>query len=374
MNMKIRTMEDLYKFYYGDITNIQKADADLLTTTTGAHSSKYGPYAWAQVNNVPNLFNILPKEAYTQTGYKAMTAYPSYTAGVSEGGAIPDTIKPTYANVQAKPKEVVAPFSVSTKQSSLSKAGVDDVIDPEQLRRNMADFHKKDMNVMLNTSNGTLATNKLESIDRVVGSYAEITNAAQADNNAYTAGDLDIYGQDRDAAASWTDSYVSYATSDRTLTLDLIRTVVKGVKSYGAKPTYILTGTDTAQAIDNLVDMYYRTSGANIGGKTHLSANGIQEPGKEGNVETATLFGIPIVEDANVVSETGGISRIYVLDTSVEGGKPILSLGITTPTLHIVSPSTFSVNKLSNEEYYYTSGELVCRNFRRQGKVRDLSA
>ena len=383
--MEMEKIKDMTEAWYGKDLNKQpffvQKDDDLLTTTTGAWASKYGPLAWAQVNAAANLFGRLPKISARQTGFKATTAFPSSSAayGRAQDAAIPATVKPTYANLSfGAGAESYAAFSTSLKQLALAKEGFDDVLSPDALRTDMMDSFNKDLNLQINIQNGTLASagNTMESIDRVCASYDEVTNSEENDGStAYTASDLDPYGtsNNRDAAASWLDAYVSHGSkSVRAFSLSLIRTVKRQIEAYGGRPNLLYTGTDTMQQIDGFIEPKIRYAPADVN-SSFTAADGKPSPGVSAEMEVAKLFGMEILTDADVVTDTGGVGRIYLLDTSPINGIPKLGITVHTPIQHLVSPSPIAGNALTQEEGYYFHGELYCFRFRHQGKVRDIS-
>jgi len=393
----ITTIEDLEKLYYSqngmnflaqsDIVApfLTKADAPVLSTTTGVYNAVYGSQAWVQLNQEANTFGVLPKLPWTRSGWRVITARSTTLpyGGQAESGALPDTIKPTWAEVSTKPKISAVTFDNSEVQEFLAKSGDDAIGAMADLRDYFAVEHKEDLNKQLNTENGTLAGYNFESIDRVVSSYSEITNCTQAANGAYTTGDVDIYSQDRDGAAGWTDAYVGHNSgTDRSLTDTLIQSLVQNTLLYGANPAgqFFQTGYDTWAAINQLYETQVRY---NILGETKISVgvNGISsQKGNDVAMSVASILGRPVIQSKDTVQETGGISRLYLLDISNPEGKdfPRLGLKIAKPTQYFEAgmntDTPFAVNKFGTEGMYRTMGELICTFFAVQGKLRDLKA
>jgi len=364
----MKSIEKTIEEWYGGVAyDINKADAPLLTSTTGSMNVIYGAYAFAQYNNNSMALGYLPKFEAPKSGWRVMTAIGGTAGdgGVAENGAVPDSIKPTIAEVSANPKDVAHHFQVSTRD--LHQIGKDDMFGGEDFFLKWeANKHAKGMNEQILKNVTTVAGNSLESIDRVCSSYAEVTNCADVHAN-----DSDIYGQDRDAAASWADANVDEnADVNRALTLGLIRDLKRDCITYAANPSFFLTGPDTLSQIEGLVETTTRyTLGHD---KVAPSANGLQTQGIEGGVEVASLFGLPVVTDADVVVD--GSSRIYCLDTHTEAGIPTLGLGMWKRTEMFQNKNIAISDVLTNDYVYYTSAELYCFNFRKQGKIRDISA
>ncbi|MEW6295956.1 MAG: hypothetical protein AB1467_06775 [Candidatus Diapherotrites archaeon] len=371
----IKTIEDLERLYYSPMgaKYIQKVDAPVITSTTGVYNAVYGKMVWTQVNQEANAFGVLSKFVWDKDGWRAVTARAASTGGgVAENAALPDTIKPTFAELSTKPKTIAHNFDVSEVQEFEAAISDNDAFGAmDEMRALMGVHHKEMMNVMLFTDNDTLAGNNLESLDRIMGSYSEIAGCLQ------TAGDLDIYGQDRDAAASWTDAYVNHnSNTDRDLTDTILRTAFQNIRTNGGNTTVILTKEDTYASIQGLYETQVRYNP--IGEATaKIGVNGIQT--KEGigiGIDVATLYGVPLIVSKDCTADT--IGRIFFLDTSdPEGyGKPRLGLKIAKPTQYFEAGMNagdpFGINRLGTEGMYRTMGELLCHRFAGQGKIRDL--
>ena len=120
----MRTVNDMERYYYGagssmgysySGSELLKADAPLLSTTAGTYQAIYGRKVWSQLNQEFNAFSILPKKPWDRSGWRVVTAKPSKTVGggIAENGTLPDTTKPTFQNVAAKPKTVAHSFDMS---------------------------------------------------------------------------------------------------------------------------------------------------------------------------------------------------------------------------------------------------------------------
>ena len=397
----IRTIEDMEKLYYDESsaaflsvndmqgTFINKTDAPVTSSTTGVYNAVYGAQAWVQLNMEANTFGVLPKVPHTRSGWRAISARSDTLpyGGVGETAALPDTTKPTFAEISTKPKLSAVTFEASEIQEFLAGSGGDDAIGGlSDLRAYMAMEHKEDLNAQLNTQNGTTASNNFESVDRVVGSYAELTNCKENDEStAYTAGDLDIYGLDRDGGATYADAYVNYnATSGavRSLTNTLMQTLLSNTLKNGANPEgqIIQTGYDTWGAINELYDSQVRY---NIIGEAEVapSVNGVKGPkGAEVALRVSTWGKIPVILSKDTVVDTGGISRINLLDISNPEGfdLPRLCIRVAKPTQYfeagINQGTPFATNTFSSKGMYRTMGELICTFAKVQGKLRDLKS
>lgn len=381
---RINTIEELEWRYYSQagqrylnqadkFTTIRK-DADVTTGITGVFNVVYGAQVWAQFNQEANIFGALPKYAWDQDGWRVITAAAGSAAdgGTSENGAIPATIKPTFAQVSTAVKTVAHSFGVSELHEFQSEISDNDAFGSmAQMRSIMAVKHKEAINEQLARDVDSTADTRIESIDRVCSSYTEVTE------NSLTANDADIYGLDRDTSTGWYHAYFDgNSGNDRNLTDGLIRDAFDNIQEAGGNISLILTGHDTYSAIQGLYDPQVRY--ANVGEtKMQMSVNGVQTAEGVGvGLNIPTLYGVPMIVSSDVQKDT--ISRMYFLDTTdPEGfGKPRLGMKIAKPTQYfeagINQGDPFGINRFGNEGVYRTMGELICYNFKAQGKIRDL--
>ena len=368
---------DMLRYFYG-AKDVAKTDAPVLTSTSGVYNPVFGAQAFSQLNNEANAFGILPKYPWQKSGWRVITADAGTTAagGVAESGAMPDSIKPTFVEVSTKPKQVVHTFQVSMIHDGLVKKGDDNIGDMEFLRGYFATLHAKRINEQLLADAATAqAGNNFESIDRVTANYAMIAAFS------ITANYLDIYGVDRDAGASWADAVVSHASgTDRVLTMDLIRDTLSTLENNGARTNVLLTGNDTKYRIFGIADSQVRYHGVvQKDVLVQIGINGVQTAeGINAGVRVATVYGIPLFSSQAVQQDT--ISRIYLLDTTIQEGTGIPRLGIAMlfPTLYFESgmsasdKNPFAINYTGSKGAYYTAGELICTFFKAQGSIRDL--
>lgn len=363
-----KTIEEMMEYYYPASPEemIQKADAPLLSSTTGWHNIVYGSIAFAQLSYESNAFAILPKLPWNKSGFRVQSAYPVATGswpngGVAENATITDSdsIKPTWQALDDVPKTILHFFDASDVAAFLSK--IDDSIEAvDNLRMTVGDFHVLQMNEMLMTDNDTLAANNLESIDRMIGSYSEINGCGQ------TAGDLDVYGLDRDAGATFADAVVSHNSAvDRELTLNLIDVTYRNILKNGGAPKVILTGHDTFFEWQALLEAQRRYLSEKTVKATFAGVQA-QVAGVEGGFAVSTYHGIPIIPTQRCTSD--GISRIFFIDTDH------MYIKVAQPTQYDESEDVLALDRLGMRGAYRTMAELTCTRFNVQGKIRDLKA
>lgn len=386
---RVRTIQDLEKLYYSDrgimllseddlrAPFITKADDPVMSTTTGVYNAIYGAEIWYQLNTEANLFGAIPKVPWGRSGWRVMTGRPSSggAVGVAEAGTLPDSVQPSFQEVSTKPKTVATVFETSEVQEFLASQGEDDAYaNMAQLRQVMGTLHKEALNIQLGTDVDTTAGYNFESLDRVISSYSEVSDTGIG----LDAGDADIYGIDRDAAASWADANVYHNSgTDRDLTDELLRTALMNAYQQGANPTMWITGYDTYAKMQGLYETLVRY---NVLGKAtaRVGVNGLEllNGTTDVGLTIATLYGIPIILSKNVPQDT--ISRIYLVDTSNPEGNalPRLAIKIAKPTQYFEAgmdmSTPFAVGKFSNKGMYRTMGEVICTRFNVQTKIRDL--
>jgi hypothetical protein len=86
--------------------------------------------------------------------------------------------------------------------------------------------------------------------------------------------------------------------------------------------------------------------------------------GNDAGLRVAAFDGIPVIRDKDVFKDTK--SRVYFLNTEY------LAVEVSQPVQYYESKDFFQVDKLGKMGMYYMAGELVCRRFNAQGKIRDL--
>ena len=370
-----RTVQDMERYYYGAGTNmgfgysgseLLKADAPMLSTTAGTYQAIYGRKVWSQLNQEFNAFSILPKKPWDRSGWRVVTAKPSTAVGggIAENGTLPDTTKPTFQNVAAKPKTIAHSFDMSEVAIFLNDKddGLGDI--RSVLKEEMGKHHAEHINQMLLQDVDTPAGNDLESLDRITTGNNSMTSGTH-----YDAGDEDIYSIDR-SANTWSDAEISLASdaglTERTLSLDHLDEMFQKIWIRGGNPKVILTGYDTLMRIQQLLQAQQRFMEEKRVVPTYNGVKGV--PGVEAGFIVATYNGVPIIPSKDVAPD--GISRIYMLDTDY------LYYSTAKPTQYfesgIETGDPFAINRLGQEGLYRTMGEVWTTFFGGQGSIRDL--
>ena len=389
----VRTVQDLERYYYGagnamgysySGSELLKADAPLLSTTAGTYQAIYGRKVWSQLNQEFNAFSILPKKPWDRSGWRVVTAKPSFAkgGGVAENATLPDTTKPTFQQVAAKPKTVAHTFDMSEVAIFLADKddGMGDI--RSVLKEEVGKHHAEHINVMLTQDVDTPAGNDFESLDRVTASStmdstgtayaATVSGGASTSHTAHisAASDVDIYSIDR-SANTWADAEIDLASdaglTERTLSLDHLDNMFQKIWVRGGNPKVILTGYDTLMRIQQLLQSQQRFMEEKRVTPTYNGVKGV--PGVEAGFIVATYNGVPIIPSKDIAAD--GISRMYFLDTDYLW----FSTGIPTQYFEsgIETGDPFAINRLGQEGLYRTLGEVWTTFFRGQGSVRDLA-
>ena len=369
----MRTVNDMERYYYGagnsmgysyTGSELLKADAPLLSTTAGTYQAIYGRKVWSQLNQEFNAFSILPKKPWDRSGWRVVTAKPTTAVGggIAENGTLPDTTKPTFQNVAAKPKTIAHTFDMSEVAIFLNDKddGLGDI--RSVLKEEMGKHHAEHINQMLTEDVTTVAGNDFESLDRVTTGNNSMTSGSH-----YDAGDEDIYSIDRSANAwSFAEDDANSTSTNRTLSLDQLDNIFRLIWERGGNPKVMLTGYDTLMRIQQLLQAQQRFMEEK---RVVPSYNGVKGvPGVEAGFIVATYNGVPIIPSKDIAKD--GISRIYMLDTDY------LYFSTAKPTQYfesgIETGDPFAINRLGQEGLYRTMGEIWTTFFGGQGSIRDL--
>jgi hypothetical protein len=376
----VRTIQDMERYYYGGTAttgytyssgDILKADAPLLSTTAGTYQAIYGRKVWSQLNQEFNAFSILPKKPWERSGWRIITAKPSFNVGggLAENATLPDTTKPDFLHVAAKPKTIGHSFDLSEVSMFLSDKddGLGDV--RQVLKEEMGKHHADHINRMLLQDVDTPAGNDLESLDRLTTDPAKMTTT-QGGVSALT--DHDIYSITRDGSTGFHSAEVdvggdaSTSASNRNLSLNQLDGLFQQIWTRGGNPKVMLTGYDTLMRVQQLLQSQQRFMESKRVTPTYNGVKGV--PGIEAGFIVATYNGVPLIPSKDVT--TDGISRIYYFDTDY------LWFQTAIPTQYfesgIETGDPFAINRLGQEGLYRTMGEVWDAFFGAGGSIRDL--
>ena len=378
------SFEEYVNAYYGGTLGISKrygiskADDDVTTTTLAEGlNTVFGAKVFNQLNTKSEVFKLLKKEAWTQSGFRALTARHATTAGVAEGGAFPETDQPALKEITLTLKEVVTPWQMSSKAEILSEA--DDGLGnlAAFMRKEQGEAHAFFLDDMLTKSveaNSDGATgagqagNNMESLDRVTATLAYVTDAQSPSNSQ---DDCDMYGIDISSNAFFDAGHTHFTDdgSNNALALDDLDTMIAALLENGAdyNDLVILTGYDTYQ---NLKALMQGTNGAfkfDLAGAGAANQNGVTgEAGFNFDSRVGAYDGIPIFLSQHVPKD--GASRLYMLDMAS------LAMRVAAPTTYVDNTNLAVRQVLSREYAFITAGELVAYKRSTSGSIRDLTA
>jgi len=375
----VRTIQDMERYYYGGTAltgytyssgDILKADAPLLSTTAGTYQAIYGRKVWSQLNQEFNAFSILPKKPWERSGWRIITAKPSFDVGggLAENATLPETTKPDFLHVAAKPKTIGHSFDLSEVSMFLSDKddGLGDV--RQVLKEEMGKHHADHINRMLLEDVETPAGNNFESLDRITTDASVMTSG-----NGYVsaAGDHDLYSITRDGNSAFHNAEVDVsgtANTNRNLSLNQLDGLFQQIWVRGGNPKVMLTGYDTLMRVQQLLQSQQRFMESKRVTPTYNGVKGV--PGIEAGFIVATYNGVPLIPSKDVVTDTSGISRIYYFDTDY------LWFQTAIPTQYfesgIETGDPFAINRLGQEGLYRTMGEVWDSFFGAGGSIRDL--
>ena len=377
----VRTIQDMERYYYGGSAttgytyssgDILKADAPLLSSTAGTYQAIYGRKVWSQLNQEFNAFSILPKKPWERSGWRIITDKPSFTVGggLAENAALPDTTKPDFLHVAAKPKTIGHSFDLSEVSMFLSDKddGLGDV--RQVLKEEMGKHHADHINLMLLEDVDVAAGNNLESLDRLTSDPDKMdASGSPAHVSAMTK--HDIYSITRDGTKDFHSAEVDCAGdksagAKRNLSLNQLDGLFQQIWTRGGNPKVMLTGYDTLMRVQQLLQSQQRFMESKRVTPTYNGVKGV--PGIEAGFIVATYNGVPLIPSKDVKTDT--ISRIYYFDTDY------LWFQTAIPTQYfesgIETGDPFAINRLGQEGLYRTMGEVWDSFFGAGGSIRDL--
>ena len=382
----VRTVQDMERYYYGGAAqtgytyssgDILKADSPLMSTTAGTYQAVYGRKVWSQLNQEFNAFSILPKKPWERSGWRILTERASFEkgGGIAENGTLPDTSRPEFLHVAAKPKTIAHTFDLSEVSMFLSDKddGMGDV--RQVLKEEMGKHHAEHVNLMLLADVDTPAGNDFESLDRLTSDPTKMNTTS----NLVSAGtDHDIYSIARTGTAAFHNAEVDVgsdgtgAAANRNLSLNQLDGLFQQIWTRGGNTKVMLTGYDTLTRVQQLLQSQQRFMDSKRVTPTFSGVKGV--PGIEAGFIVATYNGVPIIPTKDMPDDTataaGSLSRIYYLDTDY------LWFQTAIPTQYfesgIETGDPFAINRLGQEGLYRTMGELWCSFFGASGSIRNL--
>ena len=204
------SFEDYVNAYYGGTLGIskrygiEKSATELTTADADYFNVMFGASVFNQLNTRSEVFKLLDKEGWTQSGWRVMYQRHANTAGVAEGAALGTADQPELKEMSATIKEVSTRWDTTTRAELLADA--DDGIKglAAFLRKENGEAHAfyldKQLLASMNTSDAATvaqddSNNNLESIDKMTTSTAAVAADSDIANHLE-----DMYLVDRGAA------------------------------------------------------------------------------------------------------------------------------------------------------------------------------
>ena len=382
----VRTVQDMERYYYGGAAqtgytygsgDILKADSPMMSTTAGTYQAVYGRKVWSQLNQEFNAFSILPKKPWERSGWRILTerAESGVTGGIAENGTLPETNRPEFLHVAAKPKTIAHTFDLSEVSMFLSDKddGLGDV--RQVLKEEMGKHHAEMVNKMLLVDVTTPAGNNFESLDRLTSDPSVMTTTQAAVN---VIGDHDMYSISRDGTKDFHSAEVDVGgdattlATNRNLSLNQLDGLFQQIWTRGGNPKVMLTGYDTLMRAQQLLQSQQRFMDSKRITPTYSGVKGV--PGIEAGFIVATYNGVPIIPTKDMpddsVTAAGSISRIYYLDTDYIWFQTAIPTQYFESGIETGDP--FAINRLGQEGLYRTMGELWGSFFGASGSIRNL--
>ena len=377
------SFEDYVNAYYKgglDISARYGIKKDDLTTGDGAYfNTMYGASVFNQLNTKSDVFKLLRKEGWTQSGWRVLTdrTVSGSNTGRAEGDTFGTADVPDLAEVKADIKEIVSPYTVSTRAAILAEA--DDGVKglAAFLRAQAAEAHSFYIDKMLTVdyAAGTAGDN-FETLTRVCANFAQV-----AARSGTLAAEVDIYDLGtRGDGATWADGFVSGdGGSNRFLSLDLLDATIQNAIENGASydNLILLMGHQQLTELKQLITA--GTSNATwrmaLEAQAPKGTNGVaSEPGmnldgRMGYYDSIPIYATQHMADA-MTNQTGGVPMGPIMLLDMEH----LYMKIAAPTTFLAQEDLANVQALKRNYAFMTAGELICTKFATQGLITDLKS
>tara|TARA_R100001463_G_scaffold31961_1_gene71868 strand:- start:42 stop:1202 length:1161 start_codon:yes stop_codon:yes gene_type:complete len=379
------SFEDYVNAYYGGTLGIskrygiKKSATELTTGDTDYFNVMFGASVFNQLNTRSEVFKLLNKEGWTQSGWRVMYQRHANTTGIAEGQSLGTADQPELKEMSATIKEVSTRWDTTTRAELLADA--DDGIKglAAFLRKENGEAHAfyLDKQLLASCHDGDAATiaqddanNNFESLDRMTTSTAGVA----ADGN-YDANIEDMYLVDRGAAGytEWMQpaAMIQHSSAGTPAALeisdldDLIKASLENGANY--QDLFFLTGHDTLYNIKSKLSVLSGSLGQfDIRQQAATSLNGVAgEAGLNFDTRVGYYDGIPIFVSQHVTKDSA--SKIYLLD------KTAMALRIAAPTTYIASENLVTTNALKKQFAFITAGELIVYRFNTSGQITDLN-
>ena len=389
------SFEDYVNAYYRGGLDISarygiKKD-DLKTEDSAYFNTMYGASVFNQLNSESDIFKLFRKEGWTQSGWRVMhkRSAAASNIGVVEGAGFGTSDVPDLKQVSASIKEIVSPYTVSTKAAILAES--DDGVKglAAFLRTQAAEAHAYYIDAMLVEPVSTETAVNFESLQRIVADndLASLGAVAVTDVDIYTTIDRSETGAGESNEDGWANAYVDHGTIStnetcRDLTLSMLDKMIQSAIENGAQYSdlILLTGYQQLTELKQLITA--GTSNATwrmtMESQAPKGTNGVQsQPGMNLDGRVGYYDSIPIYASQHLTANkmdnqavSGGtktaMGPIFLLDMSN------LYMKIAAPTTFLAQEDLANVQALKRNYAFMTAGEIICTKFKSQGILRGL--
>ena len=381
------SFEDYVNAYYKGGLDISKRYGirkdDLTTGDAMYFNVMYGASVFNQLNTKSDVFKLFRKEGWTQSGWRTLTARSAAASniGVAEGAGFGTSDVPDLYEMEATIKEIVSPYTVSTRAAILSEA--DDGVKglATFLRAQAAEAHSFYIDQHLCADYAAVAVAgsdvNFTPLTRIVSNYAQVS-----DRSGTSATEVNVYNlaRDNDATRQWADAYVDGASgTNRFLSLDLLDAAIQNAIENGASydNLILLMGHQQLTELKQLITA--GTSNATwrmaLEAQAPKGTNGVSsEPGMNLEGRMGYYDSIPIYATQHLATamtnQSGGTSMGPILLLDMEH----LYMKIAAPTTFLAQEDLANVQALKRNYAFMTAGELICTKFASQGLITDLKS
>jgi len=410
-----QTIDELVNWTYNQTPDqIMKASNGYNTGTSGVYNPLYGAAVWANFNLEANLFSALPKYVWDFSGWRIFTDKAPVLAdagtdnnnslgGTDEGGLIATSIFPPVLEVNVKPKTLQYPFEASEVLEQLVDNSRDDNYGSlAQQRVYAADQFKERVNLQLayrpidndSTAEENTTGFNIESLVRIVSDRAETdfvdTATSTLANGAmnvwnYTGGT--VIDRTTGTGVNTLNANVRSASgvlgTPDVLTDSLIRKQLSDVRiAAGKEPTFMIGGQDTYSEVQSIYMAAYRIQNtADLRTEMSVGVNGVKTfTGTGAGLHISSVYGLPYIPTKDAPGDSGDVGDLLILNTSSDKaapGKPLLGIQVLKPTVYYEASKRqqgwpFINGSFNDKALYEMLAETTCRNFKAQGKIRDI--
>ena len=378
------SFEDYVNAYYGGTLGIskrygiKKSATELTTADADYFNVMFGASVFNQLNTRSEVFKLLDKEGWTQSGWRVMYQRHANTTGIAEGAALGTADQPELKEMSATIKEVSTRWDTTTRAELLADA--DDGIKglAAFLRKENGEAHAfyldKQLLASVNTSDAATvaqddSNDNFESIDKMTTSTAAVAADSDIPNHIE-----DMYLVDRGAAGytEWMQPAACIQGSTEgtaeALTIDKLDTLIRSSLENGAnyQDLFFLTGHDTLYNLKKKIAVQANSLGQfDVRAQAAGSINGVAgQAGLNFDTRVGYYDGIPIFVSQHVTKDTA--SKIYLLD------RTAMELRIAAPTTYVANENLAVTNALKKQYAFITAGELIVYRFNTSGKITDL--